>query len=240
MNESSFSYLKIGTDRSLDQPKNLIAMKNSSLISSLKKGIILSGLLISCQFVQSQPEDRSKVVLTVNNTLQVNGNGFGFRYLPSVGMNINNSIEIWAGPSLKASKPYLTGFCAGYSQTLLKPENSFSGRTSLKYFVTFERSVKQYFSKNQNELEQFIGRRAGYENYDFKQIRFKGYDMTAGFVIGHHFDTKKSIHFDFGISVYGNKKTNHQDLKLYYQNKGMVLSFGISFRCLIFKEKNKE
>lgn len=215
-------------------------MKNSSLIISLKKGIIYTVLLASCSSAQAQTSERSKVVLTVNNTLQVNGNSFGFRYLPSVGININNSIEIWAGPSLKASKPYLTGFCAGYNQTLLKHENSFSGRTSLKYFVTFERSVKQYFSNDHNELEQFIGRRAGYENFDFKQVRFKGYDMTGGFMIGHHFDDKKSIHFDFGISVYGNKKTNHQDLKLYYQNKGMVLSFGFSFRCLIYKDKSKE
>jgi hypothetical protein len=166
----------------------------------------------------------------------ISGNGLGLHYSPMLGLRLSERVVVSAGPVFKADKPHYAGYVVTGNLTLMKKEDSFSNKTSLYAFMSFERNQNQYFSKGWIEIEELTSRHTIYKEFDFKQVRFSGYEITTGFALGYSFSENVSLNGELGMSVYQTKRLNHETVKLYHQPVGFVLHFSMTARFNINRD----
>lgn len=213
-------------------------MKNLSFISSHIKSAII--LIITFSYFTSASAQAEQIpkkqVFGIDNIAMmrsISGNGFGVHYSPLLGIKLTEKIVLSAGPVFKIDKPNYAGYVVSGKLTMLDAKNSYSDKTSLYAFLSFENNKNQYFSKNWKEIEALTSRHTSSEGFDFSKVKFSGYKITTGFALGYFFTKNFSLNSEFGLSVYKSKQLNYQGLRLYHQSMDLVLHFSIVARFSI-------
>lgn len=215
-------------------------MKTKSILFPGIKTILLSVLMASTVINVNAEESKDRNFLKLNSVsgmMSVSGNGFGLRYSPMLGFKITNRTTLSVGPVLRTDKPYYAGYLVKGRLMLLDKDDSFSGRTFLYAYGSYERNVKQYFSNGWTAIEELTSRNAYKGIVDFKDVRFNGYEVSAGFGVGHQVNKRLSLNMEFGVAIYKTTRLNYHDIKLYYQPTGFSMHLALTARYSLLRFK---
>lgn len=217
-------------------------MKTKSTFYPGIKKMIVSGLISFLMVVNvtAQVNDQLELKETnkngflklnsISGMTSLSGIGFGLRFSPMAGFSINKKTSVSLGPVLKVEKPHYSGYLIKARYMAMKADDSFSGSTFLYFFGSFEKMKNQYFSDKWNSIEVLTSRHTKNRDFDFKDVKFDGYEIAGGFAIGHQLNKRLSLNMEFGVSIYKTKRLNYETIKLYHQPKGFTMHLGLTMR----------
>lgn len=177
------------------------------------------------------PETKSNPsLLNVGINSSVSGNSFGVYRTVFASINIGNKFELSTGASFNKRDFRFTGLQSRLAYYFLRPDNSFSGKTSLYGLLVIDNHINQSFSKGWVETEKWVNRKTNDAGTNYNEIRFKGIEAALGFGVSHSVK-RLTFNLNIGLTVHRVERINHQHTKLYFQQtgSGLHLSTGIKF-----------
>ena len=184
-------------------------------------------LVIAMSFLEAQP---AKFPVRLNDVMlnsSLSGNGFGVQRIPTLSVSIGNRLAVSAGPVFDRNFGKMTGACFGFRYFLVNENESYNGHFRLSALVSLQQMNHQQLSENALAREQMAAfDMKNDESAQFCELRYKGWEASAGFACAYHFGFGMILRAEAGVCYFHTIQQTHCEINSFRDESASSLRIG--------------
>ncbi len=191
------------------------------------------------------PTEKKIAINNISCNGTISGDGFEMQYVPSIGIRFGKRIVFSGAPIFSSSNWKNEGYALSSQYILMREEASYSGHMILSANVSYDHfsNIGLSAATVRNENRAFSSK--DFENLpNFKDVRYAGYEVAAGFGISYRFRCGLLLNTEAGFSYYDTKQKASSQILTIKENQGMgiCLSAGIGWKFgkMMSRQKHDE
>ncbi|MFN3916382.1 MAG: hypothetical protein ACK4K0_01460 [Flavobacteriales bacterium] len=221
--------------KSTENNQQTILDQTSEFVADKALYLIFIVCFITAIFALTAQENKQLRITEIQSETQSSGSCFGLRNTLEIGVSKNRS-TVYMGPLFKTIEREFAGATLGYTYNVLKHEESFSGTSALYLFASAQYHYNQNFSKGWTKIEAQVSKfNQSSAEMNFRDIRFNGFEYALGFRAEKMLTPKLAVFGSVMGVYYQVERQNFKDIKLYYDEKSVVLGLGCGVKYLLGK-----
>lgn len=173
--------------------------------------------------------------LMLNST--ISGNGFGVQRNPALGISIGKRLVICAGPVFDREFRKNTGALISSRYFLVREGESYNGHLRLSATLSLQQMHNQSLSINavmREQMEAFNMKND--ESARFSELRYKGWEASAGFGCSYQFGFGMILRADVGVCYFTTTQQTHREITSFREANSSSLRLGLGIGWTLHRE----
>ena len=160
----------------------------------------------------------------------ISGNNFGIRLVPYVSLKIVKRVHLIGGPIMN-TKGKMYGIHSEVRVTTMSYYSSTSGRNTVYFNVGYDHFTDARLTETACAIEQSIHPTDRSPSGDYSSMRLNGWQVSAGFGMGHQFFDHVVLHGGLSVAYHEVKSPDGNCISM-ERAKGtsLMLRLGISWK----------